>query len=83
MINASEASEKVQELMIQESEVALTFVEEEINKAIIAKKFSITLIDFVLPELAKNKLEALGYIVTTCIWAVSNEKCTIISWNKN
>ena len=82
MISADEARRVVLEQESQKNRKIMMYVEAEIEKAIENGKLSAKLPDVELPDPLKAELESLGYVVTTFVWSICAEKCTIIRWDK-
>ena len=82
MISADEARRVVLEQESQKNRKIMMYVEAEIEKAIENGKLSAKLVDIELPDSLKAELESLGYVVTTFVWSICAEKCTIIRWDK-
>ena len=82
MISADEARRVVLEQESQKNRKIMMYVEAEIEKAIENGKLSAQLVDIELPDSLKAELESLGYVVTTFVWSICAEKCTIIRWDK-
>lgn len=82
MISAEEARRIVREQERQKNREIMMYVEAEIEKAIKKGKLSAKLPDMELPDSLKEELESLGYVVTTFVWSICAEKCTIIRWDK-